>query len=124
MYHFVGHGCLVTKNDHERLLANIYYKKTLLELVEMLGWLSSDRTFSTDFYRRKTIEISQLPNIIHMSTINTSLFCVITSKSMLIGNCLSVISSPASCRSDAQCKYGSRFQVFGNSEAWNQQFDK
>ncbi|KAH3811372.1 hypothetical protein DPMN_139783 [Dreissena polymorpha] len=51
-------------------------------LVEMLGWLSSDRTFSTDFNKSKTIEISQLPNIIHMSTINTSLFCVITSKSM------------------------------------------
>ncbi|KAH3859155.1 hypothetical protein DPMN_101871 [Dreissena polymorpha] len=63
-------SCLATKNDHERLLANINYKKTLLELVEILGRLSSDRTFSANYYKSKCIEISPLPNVIHMSTIN------------------------------------------------------
>ncbi|KAH3791600.1 hypothetical protein DPMN_145088 [Dreissena polymorpha] len=43
MYHFVGKGCLVTKNDHKRLLADINYKKILLELKEMLGRRRSDR---------------------------------------------------------------------------------
>ena len=70
MYPAVGKGCLVTKNDQKRLLANINYKKTLLELVEMLGRLSSDRTFSADFYKSKSIEIPQLPTIIRISTVN------------------------------------------------------
>ena len=39
MYHFAEKSCLVSKNDRKRLLANINYNKTLLELVEMLGRL-------------------------------------------------------------------------------------
>ncbi|KAH3796626.1 hypothetical protein DPMN_150195 [Dreissena polymorpha] len=70
MHQFVGKGCLVTQHDHERLLANINYNKTLLELVEMLGRLSSERTGSADFYKSKSIAIPQLPNIIRISTLN------------------------------------------------------
>ena len=55
---------------HKRLFANINYYKTLLKLEEMLGRLLSDRTFSADFYKSKTIKIPQLSNIIHISTIN------------------------------------------------------